>query len=177
MDKDFFLIQKMKNGNEAAMEKFVRKYYPVILKYCKIHVSDAGHAQDLTQETFEHFFRALSAYRPVGKTANYLYRIAGNLCTDYYRKKKEILMDEPAEKEENLPQKNPMHEVENRLDMEEALQSMTPEYREVLILFYFQERKLREIADILDIGLPLVKYRLKKAKEQLGRFLGEEDEG
>jgi len=60
--------------------------------------------------------------------------------------------------------------------MEEALHKLPGELREILILYYFQERKQREIADILGIGLPLVKYRLKQAKEQLGEFLGKERE-
>ena len=60
--------------------------------------------------------------------------------------------------------------------MEEALRRLPGELREILILYYFQERKQREIADILGIGLPLVKYRLKQAKEQLGELLGKERE-
>lgn len=69
-----------------------------------------------------------------------------------------------------------MDSVDCRLDMEEALHKLPGELREILILYYFQERKQREIADILGIGLPLVKYRLKQAKEQLGEFLGKERE-
>ena len=42
-------------------------------------------------------------------------------------------------------------------------------------MLYFQDFKLKEIADILQIGLPLVKYRHKRAKEELKRLLGEED--
>lgn len=42
-------------------------------------------------------------------------------------------------------------------------------------MIYFQELKLREIADIMQIGLPLVKYRHKRAKEELKRLLGEEE--
>ena len=69
-----------------------------------------------------------------------------------------------------------MDSVDCRLDMEEALRRLPGEFREILILYYFQERKQREIADILGIGLPLVKYRLKQAKEQLGELLGKERE-
>ena len=69
-----------------------------------------------------------------------------------------------------------MDSVDCSLDMEEALRRLPGEFREILILYYFQERKQREIADILGIGLPLVKYRLKQAKEQLGELLGKERE-
>lgn len=59
MDKDFFLIRKMKSGDEEAMECFVQQYYPVILKYCRYHVEDREYAKDITQETFERFFGRL----------------------------------------------------------------------------------------------------------------------
>ena len=79
MDKDFLLINKMKNGDESAMESFVCRYYPKILCYCHYHVSDKGYAEDITQETFVKFFGALSVYRHHGKALNYLYTIAANL--------------------------------------------------------------------------------------------------
>ena len=80
MNIDFLLIQKMKHGDENAFDIFVRKHYEEILKYCNYHCLDASYAEDLTQETFLHFFERLSDYRYMGKTRNYLYTIAGNLC-------------------------------------------------------------------------------------------------
>lgn len=97
MDSDFLLIQKMKFGDEEAVNLFVRKYYPAILKYCRLHSSDFTYAEDMAQETFERFFKTLSQYRHYGKAANYLYVIASNICRDYYRKNREISMDELPE--------------------------------------------------------------------------------
>lgn len=162
MDKDFFLIWQMKNGDEEAMEGFVRQYYPVILQYCRYRVRDGEDAKDITQETFERFFGKLTDYRHMGKTVNYLYAIAGNLCRDFYRKETVLVMEELPEQEEN-----PMEDIAEQIDIETAVAGLPDELSEVIILYYFQERKLREIAEILQIGLPLVKYRIKKAKERL----------
>lgn len=189
MDQDFLLVQKMKSGDEAALESFVRKYYPTILSYCRCHISSQDLAEDLTQETFEHFFRALSNYRHYGKAVNYLYVIAGNLCRNQYAKKRELLLDgrsradeeeSPWEALEELASvenadaaTDPIFQAETRLDLERAMRRLPDELREVLILHYFQDLKQKEIARILDIGLPLVKYRIRKAKEELGSILGE----
>lgn len=170
MDKDFFLIRRMKSGNEEAMECFVRQYYPIILKYCIYHIKDREYAKDITQETFERFFGRLPEYRYMGKTVNYLYVIAGNLCKNFYQKKTELVMEELPEQEEN-----PMEEIPGKLDVETAVGRLPDELSEVVILYYFQGIKLKEIAQILQIGLPLVKYRMKKAKEQLGMILGREE--
>ncbi|MCM1127013.1 MAG: RNA polymerase sigma factor [Lachnospiraceae bacterium] len=171
MDQDFLLIREMKRGNEEAMEVFVRKYYPQILKYCNFHCADRAQAEDLTQETFLHFFRALAGYAYKEKTLNYLYSIARNLCTDQWRKSREIVMEDLPETGEER-----MGKVEERLMMEEALWHLPEALREVLILRFFQELKIREIAKILDIGVPTVKYRLKKALAFMEQELGKEAE-
>lgn len=88
MDRDDLLVLKMRGGDEKALETFVEKYYPAILRYCRLHIDDYGYAEDMAQETFDRFFRTLRQYRHYGKAANYLYAIAANACRDYYRQSK-----------------------------------------------------------------------------------------
>ena len=108
------------------------------------------------------------------KAKNYLYVIAGNLCKNYAKKwKAESLEQEILER---VPVSDGgILRKEKRMDVEQALGRLTPELREVILLIYFGDCKLKEVADILQIGLPLVKYRHKRAKEELKKLLGEED--
>ena len=175
MDADSRMIRKMKNGDEAAMEAFVRKYYPDILRYCRCHVPDFAAAQDLTQETFARFFGALSGYRHMGKALPYLYVTARHLCADHYAKSREMAASDLSAFEEPIaggPRGAPEDAV-LRTDVRRALDELPEELREVVILYYFQELKLREIAPLLGIGLPLVKYRMSRAKELLRTLLRE----
>ena len=87
---DFLLILGMKQGNDDAFEKFVRKYYAQILQYCRYHCFDMEQAEDLTQETFLKFIDNLQSYHHMGKAKNYLYTIAGNLCKNNAKKKKDV---------------------------------------------------------------------------------------
>lgn len=171
---DFLLIQRMKQGNDDAFEKFVRKYYAQILQYCRYHCFTTEDAEDLTQETFLHFFGSLSAYRHMGKAKNYLYTIAGNLCKNLAKRKAPVPV-EAEELEQELVSEDVAEQLENRLCIEQALASLAPELREIIILYYFQECKLTEIADILQIGLSLAKYRLVRAREELKHSLGKEE--
>lgn len=173
MNADFLMVQRMKQGDEASFDAFVRKYYGEILNYCHYHCFDRDYAEDLAQETFLHFFAKLSDYRYRGKTKNYLYTIAGNLCRDFYKKKKDI----PTE-DENLEQSAvsvPLDGVLEQIAVEEMVRSLPPEFGEVIILYYFQGLKMREIADVLQANISLVKYRLKQARKLLGQRMGEED--
>ncbi len=170
MDSDLRLIRQMKNGDESAVEAFVRKYYPMVLRYCRLHIRDRGHAEDATQETFERFFRHFDRYRHCGKAANYLYVIAANLCRDYYADKDEVAVETPESAA------CAAEDIEGRLDAQAALASLPPEIRETAVLFFCQELTQREIAKLLGIGLPLVKYRVRRARALLRAYFGEEGE-
>jgi RNA polymerase sigma factor (sigma-70 family) len=172
---DFLLIRKMKQGDDNAFDLFVHKYYQEILSYCHHHCFDKTYAEDLTQETFIRFFTRLPDYHYKGKTLNYLYTIAGNLCKDYLKKTKEILLEENEFLEENQTEENQAEQILNRVLIEQVLEQLPDELRDVLTLYYFQELKLTEISGTLQIGLPLVKYRLQKARKQLKELLGKEE--
>lgn len=166
LDLDYLLVQRMRIGDEKALDAFVTKYYPAILKYCHLHIDDYGYAEDMAQETFARFFRTFKQYRHYGKAANYLYVIAANACRDYYRQNRELTLDElPESPDERV--ESPEIQVEVRM----ALDSLPEEIREVAILYFLQERKQKDIAAVLGIGLPLVKYRIGRARELLRAFL------
>ena len=59
MDSDFFLIRKMRQGDEEAFDIFIRKYYGDILRYCACHCFDAEDAQDRCAGSDAGNFRAL----------------------------------------------------------------------------------------------------------------------
>ncbi len=166
MGFDFLLMQRVKNGDGEAGEQFVKKYYPAIYQYCFLHIHDCHCAEDMAQETFTRFFESLHTYRDYGKAKNYLYCIAGNIIKNFYKKKKEVLLDEIPEMVDNG-----MEGIELRMDVEQALESLPDELREAAILFFFQELKQKEIAELLDIKLSLVKYRISRAKKLLSERL------
>lgn len=170
MDEDARLIRAMRAGDDAAIESFVKKYYPDIYRYCLRRLPSAADAEDMTQETFERFFRGFGSYRHRGKAKNYLYVISGSLCADFYRR-------HGGGEASELPETaaSPEPDTDRRLDLERAVNSLPEPLREVIVLHYFQELKLRDIAQILSIGLPLVKYRISKAKQQLKSLLQEVD--
>ncbi len=166
MDSDWMLIFKMKQGSDAAWDQFVRKYYPDMLKYCFFHCQDRESAEDLTQEVFLKFFSALSQYQHRGKAKNYLYTIAGNLCRSQVPRTREYSLEKAAELGSD-----PSLVLEERLMLDAALHRLPEEFRDVILLHYYQGLKLSEVAQVLKIGLPLVKYRLKRGKEQLRKEL------
>lgn len=163
---DFLLVRKAKNGNGQAGEQFIKKHYSSIYQYCFLHIHDRDLAEDMTQETFTRFFESLQTYTDYGKIRNYLYCIAGNIIKNYYKKKKEILI-------ENIPEMpgNDLGDAEIRMDIEQAVDHLPDELREITILFFFQGLKQKDIAELQNIKLSLVKYRISRAKKLLSEYL------
>lgn len=170
MDEDLLLILRMRAGDDSAVDTFVRKYYPSIFRYCRMHVPDVMYAEDLTQETFVRFFQSFGNYRHSGKAANYLYTIASNACRDYLRRSPEASLDALPEEPACMPEMTDL-----RLDLRRAMDSLPPEVRAVAELSLIRGFTQKEISRILGIGLPLVKYRTARAKKLLQNALREEE--
>ena len=166
---DSLLVHLARAGDEDACEKLVKKYYSSIYQYCLLHINDPYEAEDLTQEVFTRFFSNLYRYKEYGKVKNYLYTIAGNTVKNYYKKKKDIPSEELLKSEDCS--KNHVEELGVRLTIEQAVRKLPEEIRETAVLYFFQELKQREIAELLHIKLSLVKYRIGRAKELLMKEL------
>ena len=155
---------------EEELNRLVVEYQKTLLHMCSFWLKDASQAEDAVQEVFARFFRTLPQYQHSGKAANYLYVIAGNLCRDSFKKIRPLPLEEvPEESREITPA------LDQRMDVRRALDSLPPELREAAVLYFYQELPQRSIGKILGIGLPLVKYRLKRAKELLALYLGKEE--
>ena len=173
MDGDAAVIRRMRRGDESAFDEFITKYYPAVLRYCMAHTGCRDDAQDMTQETFVRFFGSMERYRHYGRAANYLYRIASHLCADRYRHGTAMTVV-PID---SIPEPAAPHppDLDELLCVRAAIDGLPEELRETAVLYFMQERKLRDIARILEIGLPLVKYRVRRARLLLAERLREEE--
>ncbi len=170
------------------MDRLIRENYEEIYKYCWRHVRQRETAEDLTQEVFLRFLGNIDRYREYGRLRNYLYVTAGNLIRDYYRKKKELPMKDAA-RESVRSQGEPDYEKKEkgwagsheesaeieqtleRIRIQTALDGLSAEERDLVILRYYQGLKIRDIAAVTGAPASTVRYRLKKAEDRLKREL------
>lgn len=147
------------------LEKIIRKYYDEIFRYCYHHVASRAVAEDLCQDTFVSFIEHYGEYRHEGKAKNYLYTIAKNKCRDYYKKKMPLYMEE-------VPEQETVQSVEDTIIIKQMVMNLPEEFREAVVLRYFQNLKYKDIAVILKVSPSLVKYRVKKGLELLSEMEG-----
>lgn len=159
-------------------EDLVRDNYADIYRYCWRYLGQKETAEDITQEVFLKFFKNIEKYREYGKLKNYLYVIARNMIRDYYRKFPGNAENFQREKEgffSVIPENDEMERAETRFVIREALMKLEKKERDIIILRYYQELRIRDIAQILEMPASTVRYRLKQAEKKLRREFFEKE--
>lgn len=150
----------------------LEEQYDKIYRYCYFKVHHKEIAEDITQETFLRFF-ASEQYQEVGKALPYLYTIARNLCIDEFRKRNvELLMKDQAE---NLADENKENTLLTSISIQMALEKLTEEEKELLLLRYVNEVPISVICKLFQMSRYAIYRKLKRALEQLKKTLRRED--
>ena len=133
-------------------------------------------AEDLTQEVFVRVFRSLSTYTP-GTFEGWLHRITTNLFLDMVRRKQRIRFDALGDDAaERLPSKEPtpqqvFHDAHFDADVQQALDTLAPEFRAAVVLCDIEGLSYEEIAATLGVKLGTVRSRIHRGRSQLRKAL------
>lgn len=163
--EDYILIRRIQNGDTEAFETLVQKYYQNIYNFCVRRCNgDTTLAADLTQDTFLKLITHIQQYRLTGKFINFLLTIAVNTCNNHFKKKSPDLvdMDTLSTVESNVNIAEEILRQEDTQIIQQALDQLPDIQKEVVILRFYHDRKLKEIAAITGVSLPTAKSRLKQ---------------
>ncbi|NBC08218.1 MAG: sigma-70 family RNA polymerase sigma factor [Bacteroidetes bacterium] len=188
--EDYTLVKAAIKGSQKAYQLLMDRYRNPIFHMMLKMVNNREDADDLTIEAFGKAFSKLASYTPRYAFSTWLYRIAINNGIDHIRKKRlhMLSIDEPMDGDyssdysHNIPgytlDPEQSYIREQRLElMRELLGRLTPKYRLMIELRYFEELSYEEIATDLDIPLGTVKAQLFRAKEVLGNLLSQPGAG
>lgn len=181
LDAESNLIGRCLGGEQGAWEELVQVHSKRVYGICYRFTGRDSEAQDLTQEVFLRIFRTLGSFRAgEGSFTVWLTRLTRNLLVDHYRRtKQERVTDGIEEKLSVLEEKTAQHSrTEGLLAgreagelLQAALQKLSPELREAVILRDLQELEYREIATVLSIPEGTVKSRLNRGRSELAKVL------
>jgi RNA polymerase sigma-70 factor (ECF subfamily) len=163
-DRD--LVIKTQRGNLDAFNVLVSRHEKRVFNYLLRIVGQREDAMDLTQDVFLKAYQNLTKLSDVERFSPWLFRIAHNEAYSLLRKNRpdqaELLYDPPT-----ATASSGMFPAEMSLAVERALQRLTPDQREAVILKIFQGFKFEEMAEILDLPLSTIKSRLYAALDAL----------
>jgi RNA polymerase sigma-70 factor (ECF subfamily) len=182
------LVRRCIAGEAAAWEEIVQRYHRRIYNICYRFSGSPDQAQDLTQEVFIKMYGSLKSYDSQRAAfMTWMTTITRNLLVDYFRKTKQERMtdsldaatsehDDALPLSERIPDKAlpPDASVESRETREavhRALQKLSPDLREAVILRDLQDMDYREIATVLRVPEGTVKSRINRGRAELARLL------
>jgi RNA polymerase sigma-70 factor, ECF subfamily len=182
------LVRRCISGDAAAWEEIVQRYHRRIYNMCYRFAGSADDAQDLAQEVFIKMYRTLSSYDAErGALMTWMTTLTRNLLVDHFRKTKHDRMtdsldttssehEEAMPLGERIPDRGPapdsrVQSREARETVHEALQKLSPELREAVILRDLQDMDYREIATVLKVPEGTVKSRINRGRGELARLL------
>jgi RNA polymerase sigma-70 factor (ECF subfamily) len=163
------LARAARGGDPDAFESLVRRYQRRVYALAYQHLRDTDEAQDLAQEVFVRLYRNLDRYDPGRPFQPWFWRLAANVAATYRRRRPAAALELPdvasaadAGLEEALP-------------LERALADLSEDLRLPVILHYYLDQPLDEIALAMGLSLSAVKSRLHRARALLRRLLVEEE--
>ncbi len=181
MDQDLELLQRCLAGDNSAWEALLRVYARKIYSVCYRFTGRAEEAEDLTQEVFIKIFQTLRSFdSKQGSFATWLHRVARNHLVDHYRRTKKDRMTESIDEDAGLiaekpsPGSGPAGHVEaqeRKEQLQRALDRLSPDLREAVILRDLQDLDYLEIAQVLGVPHGTVKSRINRGRLELARVL------
>ena len=155
-----------------TVEELIDQHGDDILRLCLLYMGERQLAEDAFQETFVRAWRHLSAFRGESSAKTWLSHIAVNVCRDMLRTPW-LRMRRSARSVEEM-EHLPAPDAAPRHELMDAIRALPDKYREVIVLVYAQDMKLREAAAQLRLPVPTVSTRLRRARARLAQLLSEE---
>jgi len=178
---DSELVKIFQEGDNEAFDELQRRHQDKIFRIAKRYAKDPEEARELCQEVFLRAFEKLGSFKGKSKFYTWLYRVANNLCVDFHRKRSRVFItDLPEDFPISYPIErygekfDPLRNIEReelRRKVREAIKRLPPKQRNVLILRYYGELKISEIAPKVGSSEGTVKAQLFHAKRKLAKML------
>lgn len=174
------LIEQARQGEEKARNQLVSLWFKRIYNFAYKYFDDHDLAMEVAQRTFITMDNKIKGLTDIGAFKSWLYRIALNYCHDElrstYRREARMRPMQPSDQQQQSSMPGPQVTIEQKELAEHlqlALNELSKEQREVLLMKEFEGLKFREIANVLEVSENTVKSRLYYALGHLRKILSE----
>lgn len=187
-EHDTELIAAYLAGSEEAFNRLVLRHHRMVFNLAYRFVSDYEDANDLAQEAFIRVHKSLKRFKGSCSFTTWLYKIVLNLARNRYRWKKrrgefsKVSLDNPGQDVDRGPMEVPdealsvgtqLRRKEIQTRIEESLNQLPAEFREVLVLRHMEGMSYTEISKLLGCAEGTIKSRLHRARTEIRKLLAD----
>ena len=178
-EQEAAIVRKVLGGDANAFETLVLEYEKNVYNIALRMTGNSEDAADMTQEAFIKAYNSLQSFRGDSKFSVWLYRIVSNVCLDFLRSKNRrptvsLSVEDDAQLDVADESQSPELLLDRKLtrdSVRRGLDSLPPDYRQILLLREIQGLSYDEIAQALSLEVGTVKSRIFRARKRLCTFL------
>ncbi|WP_422656701.1 RNA polymerase sigma factor [Paenibacillus sp. EC2-1] len=167
--KDEDLLRELVIGCESALESLIHRYHQPLYGYVYRMTMNEQTTADIVQDTFMNLYRHAQYGRVPEQLKPWIYKIATNLCKDYW-KKASTRHEIPWARDSELFEMQTIHIMDHQIErqwMLESLNQLHLDHRIIIYLRFYQDLSYEQISETLEIPLNTVKSRLFRGLKQL----------
>ncbi len=175
------LVSLVLQGNDEAYEKIVNQYRDKMIQLTYVYLKNFEDARDASQDIFVKAYQKIGQFRKQSKFSTWLYRIAVNHCLDLIRKNKmkfstNVCVFENIATNELSPAQNSDLLVRDDL-LKSAVQQLSTQQQIIIVLRYFENNSINEVATILKLSVGTIKATTSQAIQKLKKIISKEGVG
>ncbi len=164
---DEILVAESCKGDKSAYAVLVQRHYRHVFAVCLGMLADVHDAEDVAQDTMLKGLLKIAELRQGQQFGYWILRIAANLCIDILRRQKRVKLATTGHLEQPQQKSNENH------DLHLAIKRLPGELRVPLVMYYFENKNAKAIAEKLDISHSGACQRIRTARQQLHELLTE----
>lgn len=167
-------MNAVKGPDSQTLEEIIRTHQTPLLRLCTLYLHDVHLAEDAVQETFIKAVNHWEDFRGEASAKTWLTRIAVRTCIDMRRTSWFRRIDRRVTLD-SLPD-IPDEATRDDRELTLAVMNLPPKLKDAIVLYYYQDMNMNDIAKLLRISQPSVSNRLKRGREKLKAYLEKEEE-
>lgn len=170
-NKEVQLCESIRQGDKNSFEYVFRTYYGNLCQYASQILTDKDASEEVVQELFYQLWQKRAAFQVTTSLKSYLFRAVHNSCLNYikHHKIKETYVQHYQQENSgiavNQHQAIELKELQSRISR--AVEMLPPERRKVFMMIRYEERKYKEVAELLGISVKTVENQMGKAMQSL----------
>lgn len=166
-------IKRCLNGEPAAFEVLVGRYQHIMFNVAYRMLGDYEDARDAAQNTFVKAYEKLGTYDQERRFFSWIYRILLNECLNLRRRPANEQLEDIEDAVRDPSDADAVEAAERKRDVRHAILSLSPAYREVIVLRHFAALSYDQMSEAIGVPTKTVKSRLHTARQQLATELAE----
>lgn len=166
LEADKKYLARARSGDIDAFGELVRANESFVISICLASLKDTFLAEDASQETFIKAWRGIKNFKGESAFSTWIFTIAKNVCRDILAKQKPC-EEIPENLAENVTPESEVIKKDESFRVRRALETLSPEHRQVLILREWRRLSYSEISEVLSLSEGTVKSRISRARAEL----------